>query len=149
MLLGIDQLDYEETLTDPNVFLRPWVTAMNDACEKEEAMNNSNTEVKALHAPTLLIWGANDTQSTLANQGRLHNAIAGSRKVIIDKAGHYPFLEHPKEFNRFVSDFFTRSTTWPRAWKPSSALDCARGEAGYDPTLKEQHYGDQGTRHHH
>jgi pimeloyl-ACP methyl ester carboxylesterase len=62
-------------------------------------------QVRAIRAPTLLVWGANDTQSTLASQDRLHAAITGSRKVVIDRAGHYPFLEHPDEFNRFVSEF--------------------------------------------
>jgi len=65
----------------------------------------SEAEVKAIKVPTLLVWGANDTQSTLASQDRLHAAIGGSRKVIIDKAGHYPFLEHPDQFNQAVVDF--------------------------------------------
>ena len=69
----------------------------------------AEAEVKAIKVPTLLVWGANDTQSTLASQDRLHAAIQGSRKVIIDKAGHYPFLEHPEEFNQAVRDFL-RST---------------------------------------
>lgn len=67
-------------------------------------------EVKALQVPTLLVWGANDTQSTLASQDRLAAAIRGSRKVVIDKAGHYPFLEHPAEFNRAVTEFLKSST---------------------------------------
>ena len=32
-------------------------------------------------------------------------AIAGSRKVLIDKAGHYPFIEHPEKFNQVVREF--------------------------------------------
>jgi 2-hydroxy-6-oxonona-2,4-dienedioate hydrolase/2-hydroxy-6-oxo-6-(2'-carboxyphenyl)-hexa-2,4-dienoate hydrolase len=68
-------------------------------------------EVKGIRAPTLLVWGANDTQSTLASQDRLNATIAGSQKVVIDKAGHYPFLEHSKEFNQFVRGFLKRSGT--------------------------------------
>ena len=68
-------------------------------------------EVRAIRAPALLVWGGNDTQSTLASQDRLHAAIAGSQKTVIDKAGHYPFLEHPKEFNQFVREFLKRSGT--------------------------------------
>lgn len=33
---SVDQLDYEAVLTDPKVFARPWVIAMNYAREKEE-----------------------------------------------------------------------------------------------------------------
>ena len=65
----------------------------------------TEAEVKGIKVPTLLVWGANDTQSTLASQDRLHAAIVGSRKVIIDKAGHYPFLEHPDQFNQAVRAF--------------------------------------------
>ena len=48
--------------------------------------------------------------ATVANADRLNAAIAGSRKVLIDKAGHYPFLEHPAEFNGHVREFL-KSTT--------------------------------------
>lgn len=71
----------------------------------------TEAEVKAIKVPTLLVWGANDSQSTLASQDRLHAAIVGSRKVIIDKAGHYPFIEHPDQFNRAVSDFLKMRQT--------------------------------------
>jgi pimeloyl-ACP methyl ester carboxylesterase len=67
-------------------------------------------QVRAIKAPTLLLWGANDTMATVASADRLHAAIAGSRKVLIDKAGHYPFVEHPAEFNRHVREFL-KSTT--------------------------------------
>lgn len=80
------------------------ITSMGQSGEKGLGQI-SEAEVKAIKVPTLLVWGANDTQSTLASQDRLHAAIVGSRKVIIDKAGHYPFIEHPDQFNRAVSDF--------------------------------------------
>ena len=70
----------------------------------------TEAQVRALKAPALLLWGANDTMATVASADRLHAAIAGSRKVLIDKAGHYPFLEHPAEFNAHVREFL-KSTT--------------------------------------
>ena len=62
-------------------------------------------QVRGIKAPTLLVWGANDKLSPPANADRLNAVIAGSRKVLIDKAGHYPFIEHPDQFNRAVRDF--------------------------------------------
>jgi pimeloyl-ACP methyl ester carboxylesterase len=35
----------------------------------------------------------------------LNAAIKGSRKVVFDKAGHYPFLEHADKFNSLVLEF--------------------------------------------
>jgi pimeloyl-ACP methyl ester carboxylesterase len=62
-------------------------------------------QVRAIKTPTLLVWGANDKLSPVVNADKLNAAIAGSRKVLIDKAGHYPFIEHPEQFNQAVRDF--------------------------------------------
>ena len=62
-------------------------------------------ETRKIKAPTLLVWGANDKLSPPANADKLNGVIAGSRKVLIDKAGHYPFLEHPDKFNQAVLEF--------------------------------------------
>ena len=55
--------------------------------------------------PTLLVWGANDPLSSLATADKLNAAIKGSRKVVFDEAGHYPFLEHADKFNSLVLEF--------------------------------------------
>jgi pimeloyl-ACP methyl ester carboxylesterase len=65
----------------------------------------SEDEVRGIKAPTLLVWGANDKLSPPANADKLNAVIKGSRKVLIDKAGHYPFLEHPDKFNQVVREF--------------------------------------------
>jgi len=62
-------------------------------------------KVRAIKTPTLLVWGANDKLSPTADADKLNAAIAGSRKVLIDKAGHYPFIEHPEKFNQVVKEF--------------------------------------------
>jgi pimeloyl-ACP methyl ester carboxylesterase len=62
-------------------------------------------EVRTITAPTLLVWGKNDPLSPVANADKLQAVIKNSRKVLIDKAGHYPFLEHADEFNRIVVEF--------------------------------------------
>jgi pimeloyl-ACP methyl ester carboxylesterase len=65
----------------------------------------SEEEVCSIKAPTLLLWGMNDPLSPVANADKLHAAIKNSRKVLIDKAGHFPFLEHPEKFNEVVLEF--------------------------------------------
>jgi len=62
-------------------------------------------QVRAIKTPTLLVWGANDKLSPVVNADKFNAAIAGSRKVLIDKAGHYPFIEHPEQFNQAVREF--------------------------------------------
>ena len=62
-------------------------------------------QARAIKSPTLLVWGANDKLSPPVNADKLNAAIAGSRKVLIDKAGHYPFIEHPDQFNQAVREF--------------------------------------------
>jgi pimeloyl-ACP methyl ester carboxylesterase len=62
-------------------------------------------QVRGIKTPTLLVWGANDKLSPVVNADKLNAAIPGSRKVLIDKAGHYPFIEHPEQFNQAVRDF--------------------------------------------
>jgi pimeloyl-ACP methyl ester carboxylesterase len=46
-----------------------------------------------------------DKLSPPANADKLNAAISGSRKVLIDKAGHYPFIEHQDQFNAAVREF--------------------------------------------
>jgi pimeloyl-ACP methyl ester carboxylesterase len=65
----------------------------------------SEDEVRAIKAPTLLIWGMNDPLSAVANADKLNAAIKNSRKVLFEKAGHYPFLEHADKFNQAVLEF--------------------------------------------
>jgi pimeloyl-ACP methyl ester carboxylesterase len=67
--------------------------------------NLTEEEVRGIKVPTLLVWGANDKLSPPANADKLNAAIAGSRKLLIDKAGHYPFIEHPDQFNAAVREF--------------------------------------------
>ncbi|HLH94502.1 MAG TPA: alpha/beta hydrolase [Xanthobacteraceae bacterium] len=70
----------------------------------------SESEVRGIAAPTLLIWGKNDPLSSPANADKLNGAIKNSRKVLFDKAGHYPFLEHADNFNQVVLEFLKSQT---------------------------------------
>jgi pimeloyl-ACP methyl ester carboxylesterase len=86
--------------------LRSGYTAESMQTAAERGLGGvTEAQVRAITAPTLLIWGANDPLSSLASADKLNAAIKGSRKVVFDKAGHYPFLEHAEKFNSLVMDF--------------------------------------------
>jgi pimeloyl-ACP methyl ester carboxylesterase len=86
--------------------LRSAYTAESTATAAARGLGGvTEAQVRGITAPTLLVWGANDPLSSLATADKLNGAIKGSRKVVFDKAGHYPFLEHADEFNSLVMDF--------------------------------------------
>ena len=62
-------------------------------------------QAHSIKAPTLIVWGKYDRLIDPAAADQLHDAVPGSRKVIIDNAGHLPQLEQFAEFNRIVKDF--------------------------------------------
>ncbi len=58
----------------------------------------------SIAVPTLVIVGAQDTDF-LAPADYMHRKIAGSRKVVIDKAGHAANMDQPETFNAAVREF--------------------------------------------
>jgi len=65
----------------------------------------SEAEVRAVKAPTLIVWGRYDELANPAGADRLERAIPGSKKVLVDDCGHMPQLEKADEFNRLVREF--------------------------------------------
>ncbi|MDE0028593.1 MAG: alpha/beta hydrolase [Deltaproteobacteria bacterium] len=64
---------------------------------------------RGLQRPTLLVWGYNDPTATLAQGLRLFELLAmrerRSQMHIINRAGHFSYREHPREFNEVVRGF--------------------------------------------
>ena len=65
----------------------------------------TDEEVRKVKASTLIVWGRYDELADPTGADRLANLIPGSRKVLIDDAGHLPQAEKPEEFNRIVTEF--------------------------------------------
>lgn len=65
--------------------------------------------LKAVRAPTLIVWGKEDSVVPLANAERFRAAIADSQTVVIDQSGHLPAAERPTEFNNTVLGFLRRN----------------------------------------
>jgi pimeloyl-ACP methyl ester carboxylesterase len=59
----------------------------------------------AIKTPTLVVAGRDDAITPASGAEALHRAIAGSRFVVIDGAGHALPNEKPAEFNAAVAEF--------------------------------------------
>lgn len=58
-----------------------------------------------IKAPTLLIWGENDTATPLADAKKMAKLIPDAGLVSFDNAGHYSFLDNPYGFRAVLSNF--------------------------------------------
>ncbi len=67
--------------------------------------------------PTLLVWGRRDAVVPVDHGYRAHDAMTGSRLVVFEEAGHFPFRTDPERFVRVLTEFV--ATTTPAAWEPS------------------------------
>ncbi len=55
---------------------------------------------------TLLIWGKNDTSTPVADGKFMESKMKKSALVVIDNAGHFPFLEQQFLFNKIIASYF-------------------------------------------
>jgi pimeloyl-ACP methyl ester carboxylesterase len=61
--------------------------------------------LRAIRAPTLLIWGRDDPAVDLRWAERLASDIPGARLEVLDACGHYPPLEQPAAFAQLTRSF--------------------------------------------
>jgi pimeloyl-ACP methyl ester carboxylesterase len=61
--------------------------------------------MQALKLPTLILIGDHDIADNQAAAGAAQALIPGSRRVVIDDAGHLMQLEHPRELAELIADF--------------------------------------------
>jgi pimeloyl-ACP methyl ester carboxylesterase len=62
-------------------------------------------KVKAIKAPTLVIWGREDKLNPLAMAEAFARDISGAQKVIIEQCGHVPQIEKAPAFNGALLKF--------------------------------------------
>lgn len=62
-------------------------------------------KVHLIKNKTLLIFGACDTQTPLYMAKRLNKKIKNSKLVVLQRAGHFCFLDKPMKFNMEVREF--------------------------------------------
>ncbi|HSL55988.1 MAG TPA: alpha/beta fold hydrolase [Pyrinomonadaceae bacterium] len=59
--------------------------------------------------PTLILVGAEDAITPVADSEKMHQAIGGSHLVVLDHAGHVSNLERTQQFNDALLQFLTQS----------------------------------------
>ena len=75
------------------------------ALAKSAIRNNLGEELSQIQQPTCLIWGKNDTVTPPFVGEEFKKLIPNSELHLIDKCGHAPMMEVPKEFNIILEKF--------------------------------------------
>jgi pimeloyl-ACP methyl ester carboxylesterase len=61
-----------------------------------------------IKVPTLLLWGENDADTPLYQAKIMEKKIPDAGLVVLKDAGHYSFLDKPRDFN-LIADHFLRN----------------------------------------
>ena len=99
----------EEIQKNPRIRSRWWYNQL-----KIETFDRINAGW--LEAPTLMIWGFNDSSARPALGMSLYRIIAlASGRVefhFLNQSGHYVFQEYPREVTQLMVDFVSNSKKW-------------------------------------
>ncbi len=79
------------------------------AIAKSAQRNNMAKDIVHIKAPTLLIWGLNDTITPPEVGHEFNQLIPGSTLKFIDKCCHAPMMERPIEFNEIVTEWLNQN----------------------------------------
>jgi 2-hydroxy-6-oxonona-2,4-dienedioate hydrolase len=66
-----------------------------------------------IKVPTLLLWGENDTVTTMEVAEMFHSLIPNSQLISIKNCGHAPMIEHPEWFAEEVKKFLGKHSRHP------------------------------------
>ncbi|MPZ67145.1 MAG: alpha/beta fold hydrolase [Pseudonocardiaceae bacterium] len=80
--------------------------------------------------PTQLVWGARDPVLLLPHAWTAREAMPGSRLVIFDDAGHFPFHADPQRFVAVVEEFM--ATSAPADWDSEQWRELLRSGQEFD-----------------
>ncbi|MFE0025720.1 alpha/beta fold hydrolase [Amycolatopsis sp. NPDC059021] len=59
--------------------------------------------------PTMLMWGTRDQVVPVAHAHRAHRAMPGSKLVLFEGAGHFPYRTNPGRFLAILREFLTET----------------------------------------
>jgi pimeloyl-ACP methyl ester carboxylesterase len=105
------------TFYDPNVATKDLVDEVFEttrsipkcmrivAIAKSAQRHNMADDIPNITAPTLLVWGLNDTITPPIVAHEFNRLIPNSQLKFIDKCCHAPMMEHPDKFNELVEEF--------------------------------------------
>ncbi|MEZ4918471.1 MAG: alpha/beta fold hydrolase [Saprospiraceae bacterium] len=89
-------------VNDRNKGIRVVVTA------KSAVRHNLGDKLHNIKAPTLLIWGKQDNVTPPFVAEKFNELIEDSELYFLDKCGHAPMMEHPKDFNALLRTFLEK-----------------------------------------
>ncbi len=78
-----------------------------DALDAMRTRDDSTPTLATISVPTLVVCGAEDVLTPVAESEAMHKAIPRSQLAVIPGAGHASCLEHPAAFNALLSGFIT------------------------------------------
>ena len=78
------------------------------AIAKSAVRHNMAKDLPNMKQPTCLIWGKQDTVTPPEVAEDFHKLLPNSDLYWIDKCGHAPMMETPKEFNTLLEAWFTK-----------------------------------------
>lgn len=81
----------------------PMMRAILSKCVNEDLKD----VMPSIKAPTLLIWGENDTATPMRDAHIMEKLIPGSGLVSFPGCGHYSFLDNPIQFTAVLRSFLT------------------------------------------
>lgn len=70
-----------------------------------ERVRDSSARIRAIEAPTLILWGAEDQAVPPADGERFHGDMPGSKLIVYPGVGHVPMEEIPGESSRDAAAF--------------------------------------------
>lgn len=80
----------------------PMMRAVMSVCVNEDLKH----VMPSIKAPTLLIWGENDTATPLSDAKTMERLIPDAGLVSFPGCGHYSFLDAPAQFKSVINEFF-------------------------------------------
>jgi pimeloyl-ACP methyl ester carboxylesterase len=72
---------------------------------KPEVLADTHEKIKRIKAPTLVIWGRQDKFLPISHLSTFLELMPAAESVILEKCGHVPMIEFPREFSRLVLSF--------------------------------------------
>jgi pimeloyl-ACP methyl ester carboxylesterase len=112
MRLGLEQVFYDDakvTAERVEEYLAPM--ARPGALDAAHALLTSGesfglpARLREVRAPTLVIWGRDDTWIPVAQADLFVRDIPGARKVVLERCGHVPQEERPEDVARLIAEF--------------------------------------------
>lgn len=78
------------------------------AMAKSAIRHNMAKDLHKITIPTCLIWGKDDKVTPPDVAEEFHQLLPNSELNWVDKCGHAPMMEHPKEFIEYLKKFLDR-----------------------------------------